>query len=30
MSDELENMQSENQNPVPNEMPEQTAPAIEA
>ena len=30
MSDELENMQSENQNPVQNEMPEQAAPAVEA
>ncbi len=30
MSDELEAMQSENQNSAPNEMPEQSAPAIEA
>ncbi len=30
MSDELEAMQSENQNPVQNEMPEQAAPAAEA
>ena len=29
MSDELENMQSENQNPVQNETPEQAAPAVE-
>ena len=30
MSDELEAMQSENQNPAQNEMPEQAAPAVEA
>ena len=30
MSDEKENMQSENQNPAQNEMPEQAAPAVEA
>jgi len=29
MSDEMENMQSENPNPVQNEMPEQAAPAVE-
>ena len=29
MSDELEAMQSENQNPAPNEMPEQAAPSAE-
>ena len=30
MSDELEAMQSENENPVQNEMPEQAVPAVEA
>ena len=30
MADEMENMQSENQNPAQNEMPEQAAPAVEA
>ena len=30
MSDEMEAMQSENQNPAQNETPEQTAPAVEA
>ena len=30
MSDEMEAMQSENQNPAQNEMPEQAAPSVEA
>ena len=29
MSDEMEAMQSENQNPAQNEMPEQAAPSME-